>query len=190
MKIFILDEEDNLILNQPEVLLIKEFSDLWEPDRNKCKDDKTGKKRYRATNEFKFIYLVYDWQSPYKEYSEYERVVAAAADAGLAEASLKDPLLKKACRKYIDLQDTRLLSLLRSAYGMTDKLKLFYDTVDLTERDGETGKYVVDHKSALQALGSLGKAIQSIKDLEEDVKKDMEEKSTIKGDAIKGIFDN
>ena len=61
MKIFILDEEDNLILNQPEVLLIKEFSDLWEPDRNKCKDDKTGKKRYRATNEFKFIYLVYDY---------------------------------------------------------------------------------------------------------------------------------
>lgn len=38
----------SLELNVHEILLVKEFEDLWDLDRNKCKEDPTGKKRLRA----------------------------------------------------------------------------------------------------------------------------------------------
>ena len=189
MKLFIFDENYNISLNKEEILLINEFADLWDIKRNKSKDDPTCKNRFKAFAEFKFIYLVYDWQSPYKEFSEKERVDAAIIDSNLSMNDLKDPLLKKACRKYIELQDTKILKMLRSAYMMIDKLRMFYETLDLTERDPETNKYIYDHKSAIQALGGLDKAIETITRLEDRVRHEMEEKSAIKGDAIVGLFD-
>jgi hypothetical protein len=29
-------------MNEPDILLIKEFEELWNNDRNKTKEDKTG----------------------------------------------------------------------------------------------------------------------------------------------------
>ena len=44
MKIFVYNNATGDIeLNEPEVLLIREFNVLWEKDRNKCKEDPTGK---------------------------------------------------------------------------------------------------------------------------------------------------
>ena len=46
MNIFIFDGATNTLkINEYEILLVKEFADLWDESRNKCKEDKNGKNR-------------------------------------------------------------------------------------------------------------------------------------------------
>ena len=46
MKFFLFDNSDNsVIVNEPEILLVREFSALWSNDRNKTKADPKGIKK-------------------------------------------------------------------------------------------------------------------------------------------------
>ena len=66
MNFFVYDNAENkLSIDEYSVLLVKEFKDLWDITRNKCKEDKTGKLRLRAYKELTYIYLVLDYKSPY-----------------------------------------------------------------------------------------------------------------------------
>ena len=62
MNIFLYDNTTHkLVLNEPEILLVKEFGKLMDLGRNKTKTDKTGADRTRAFREFTYIYLMLDW---------------------------------------------------------------------------------------------------------------------------------
>lgn len=176
-------------LYKPEVLLVKEFGDLLEPKRNKCKEDPKGEQALRAFNEFAYIYLVYDWKSPYSEMSERDRKEAAMYDSGLTEEQLKDPLFLMACEKYRKLQDSRIMRLLNAAYTACDELEHFYKTVDLQERDLVTGKPIIGHKDVSASVANLGKVVASLNLLVEQVKKEQQKNSDIRGDVTPGLFD-
>jgi hypothetical protein len=61
MKFFIYDSvNEEIMLNEESILLMREFSALLDEKRNKTKEDKTGKKKLRAFKEFKFLYLFFD----------------------------------------------------------------------------------------------------------------------------------
>ncbi|NTW90405.1 MAG: hypothetical protein HGA35_00380, partial [Erysipelotrichaceae bacterium] len=103
----------NPIINKPDVLLIKEFKDLFDPERCKgVKGDSKGTLKFRAFRELAYIYLVYDWKTVYSEYSLQEKQEAALLDSEIEPEWLLDPLFKKAIIKYQELQDTRILRLL------------------------------------------------------------------------------
>jgi hypothetical protein len=43
MKFFLFDNTNNsVVVNEPEILLVREFAALWDDVRNKTKNDKTG----------------------------------------------------------------------------------------------------------------------------------------------------
>ena len=119
MKFFIFDNAKNRInVNVPEILLIKEFKDLWEAKRNITKNDKTGEERTLAFKELTFIYLMIDWQSPYSDYYEQDRYNASLLDSGLSEDEYNDPLFRAACRKYRAIQEENIaLKCLQAAKG-------------------------------------------------------------------------
>ena len=50
-----------LEINEPEILLVKEFKALLQRDKSVEKD--------RAIRELSYIYLAIDWKSPYSQYS-------------------------------------------------------------------------------------------------------------------------
>ena len=95
-----------VVMNSPDILLIKEFKELWTNERNVCKEDKSGEKRLKVFRELTYIYLAIDWRSPYKEWSERERHELALKDAQLTQEEFDDPLFREACRKYKALQET------------------------------------------------------------------------------------
>jgi hypothetical protein len=69
--IFQYDNMHNRIeLNLPEILLVREFSELMKHERNICLDDPSGEKCLRAFKEFTYIWLAIDWKSPYSDYAE------------------------------------------------------------------------------------------------------------------------
>lgn len=189
MELFTLNENFYPVVNKPDVFLVKEFKDLFDEGRCKgVKGDPNGKLKFRAFRELAYIYLMYDWKTPYSEYSTAERKEAAILDAEMELSWLDDPLLLRAADKYQDLQDTRIMRLLNSAYRAVDELRLYFDTLDLTERD-QYGKPMYSAKNIMQELSSLGKTVEGLQQLQFMVMKEKEKQNSLRGDAEPGLFD-
>lgn len=186
-------EYDNMkmkvVLNEPDILLISEFKNLFNNERNKCKDDKTGEKAIRTFRELQYIYLAIDWKSPYREFTERERHEAALIDAEITEEEFEDPTFRAACRKYKGIQETsKIGSLLQSQLGLLERMRIYYDTLDLDERDAN-GKPIFKMKDVMAESASTSKMIEGIQALHELHKREQEQETSVRGDHEPGMFD-
>ena len=178
MNVFSYDNGNNrLEINEPEILLIKEFKAL--SDRDKTKD------KSRLWKELTYIYLAIDWKSLYSQYSEQERHQEALSDSGITEQEFNDPIFREACRKYKALQDSnKSIKMLRAAMNAADQfIDYFTDIVDLTERD-VNGKPIFTAEKVMKEVGMLNKVHEELITLENRVKKELAEKSTLRAGAI------
>lgn len=191
MKFFLYDNaSEEVVLNDEGILLIREFAALMNPERNKCKEDKTGLKKLRAFKEFKYIYLFFDWNSPYFQYMEQDRNTEAFADSGLTKEEFEDELFREACRKYDAMQNSsKIGNLLKASYNTIDKITHYLNTIDLDERDEVTGKPIFKTKDVIAEMSSASKLIDAIKVLEVSFKKEIEPEGALRGDAAPGMFD-
>lgn len=175
-------------LNIPEILLVREFAELIKPDRNICKDDKTGLKGLRAFREFTYIYLAICWKSPYSDLSEQERHQEALVDSKITEEEFNNPEFRAACRKYRNLQESnRSIKMLQAAQNTTDKFIDYFNNVDPEERDPVTGKPVFKVKDLIAEISNLSKVHEELKTLETMVKQDLAQTTNIRGGAIEGF---
>lgn len=186
--IFVYNNQLNRVeLNTPEILLVKEFAELVRPERNKCKEDPTGIEGLRAFREFTYIWLAICWKSIYSEYDEQERHREALKDANMTEEEFNNPEFRAACRKFRNIQESSLsIKMLHAAQETVNKFIEYFNAVDPLERDEQTGKPVYKVKDIMTELSSLGKVHDELIDLESRVKKELAEKSTIRGGAIEG----
>ena len=178
MNVFIYDNGNNrLEINEPEILLIKEFKALSDRDKTKNKS--------RLWKELTYIYLAIDWKSLYNQYSEQERHQEALADSGITEEEFNDPLFREACRKYKALQDSnKSIKMLKAAMNAADQfIDYFTDIVDLNERD-INGKPIFTAEKVMKEVGMLNKVHEELITLENRVKKELAEKSTLRAGAI------
>ena len=172
-----------------DLVLIDEFRKLLEPSRNKCKEDSTGLEHLRADREFTYIYLAIDWKSPYSNYSNQEKHEAALKDAHITEEEWNNPEFRAACRKYVALQDSnRYVRLLQSAQTVTDKIIDYFNNINIEERDEQTGKYVNKVADVQKAMKEAADQIETLKQIEALVKKEMAEQSQIRGGAVEGFM--
>ncbi len=178
MNVFIYDNGNNrLEINEPEILLIKEFKALSNRDKTKNKS--------RLWKELTYIYLAIDWKSLYNQYSEQERHQEALADSGITEEEFNDPLFREACRKYKSLQESnKSIKMLKAAMNAADQfIDYFTDIVDLNERD-INGKPIFTAEKVMKEVGMLNKVHEELITLENRVKKELAEKSTLRAGAI------
>lgn len=190
--LFIYNQSENRIeINEPVVLMIKEFRDLFEPSRNKCKEDRTGKKGLRGFKELIYIYLMINWKSPYADDPDQDRHKYCLQDAELTEQDFEDPVFRAACRKYDELQNSsRSLRLIKAAQGIVDKVTVYFDTLDLDERNPVTQAPIFKTKDVLAEMQNVDKVLDALKNLEDKYKKEIEgDKADIRGDAIPGIIE-
>ena len=191
MKFFLFDNSTNsVVVNEPEVLLIKEFAALWNNDRNKTKGDPKGIKKTRAYRELTYIWLMLDWTSPYVDFDEQERHQECLKDAGLTEKEWNDPDFRAACRKYKELQNSsRALKLIKSAQGVVDKITDYFNNIDIEERDPTTGKPIFKTKDVMAELSNVSNVVEQLKTLEFLYKKEQEQQSGLMGDVEGGFMD-
>lgn len=190
--IFLYDNSTgNLELDTYEILLVKEFETLWNIERNKCPEDPTGVKRLRAWKEFRYMFLMLDFKSPYFEYKEHEKHDAAMNDSGLTQEEWNDPDFKAACRKYLEIQDSsRILSLIRTAFRTLEKMRVSLDNIDFEERD-DNRKPIFKPKDVLADIASIGIMRDKLRDLETAYKKDLiDSKVKNRGDIEPGLDDS
>lgn len=191
MKFFIYDNVNySIFLDDESILLIKEFADLLEPNRNKDKVDKTGKSKRRAFKELKYIYLFFDWKSPYFQYTEQDRHREALKDSELTEEEFNDSTFRRACKKYDDIQNSSLdIKLLKASMSAVEKVAYYLENVDTQERDPATGKPIFKTKDIIAEIKGCKDLISSLRELEVQVKKGLEAESGVRGNTELGLFD-
>lgn len=191
MKYFEYDKVNGgLSLAEPDILLITEFAELIRPTRNRSTKDKLGKKLELAFKEFKYLFLFFDWESPYFQFAEKDRHSEALKDSGLTKEEFDDPKFRAACKKYDEIQNSSLeIRLLRSAMNSVENVINYLQNIDLTERDPVSGKPIFKTKELIQEIKGCKDIITSLRELESQVKKGMEAESNIRGGAEVGLFD-
>lgn len=150
------------------LILISEFEKLFNRDNlNSYKE--------KVFREFKYIYLMLDWRSPYADYNEQDRHKAAREDASLTEKEWQDLDFRAACRKYRELQESVLeYRLLQSAKKVINEFIIYFNSVDPSERDAVTGKPIYKVKDIMAEIGGLSKIMDELKTLEYQYKKQAE----------------
>ena len=188
MDFFVFDDVTNTLrINECPILLIKEFKTLWDKDRNKCKEDKTGNERLRAFKEFTYIFLMLDFKSPYYKYLEQEKHEAAISDSGLTDEDLKNPEFINAYNKYQEiLYSDPILSLIKTAYRTLYKTQVFLDSIDFTEID-DMGKPLYKPKDVMLDISTIGKMREALNELEEKHKNSLSADSNVRGDVELGF---
>lgn len=191
MKFFIYDKDNGqLILEDESILLVKEFDALLESKRNITKTDKTGKQKLLAFKELKYIYLFFDWNSPYFSFSEQSRNKEALVDSKLTDEEYNDPIFREACKKYNEIQNSSLeVRMLKSAMNAVENQINYLDNVDLQERDPVTGKPIFKSKDLIIEIKGCKDIITSLRELEKQVKTGIEVASNLRGDVETGILD-
>lgn len=190
LKLFLYDnEKKRVVINEPDLLLIKEFNALFDNERNITETDKTGQHKQLAFKELHYIYLAIDWRSPYKDYLETERYECSLFDSGLTSEQFEDETFRAACRKYEKLQAaSKVGSLLQAQYNLIDRMTIYYNTIDLDERK-EDGSRINKTKDIIAEMSQVAKALDGITQLEDMWKKEQEQESQIRGDNVKGFMD-
>ena len=184
------NDSGQVFLNKPELLLIKEFADLLNDNRNKCPEDKTGKKHLRAFKEFTYIWLAIDWQSFYNNDPEQIRHEQALQDSGLTEDEFNNPEFRAACRKYRSIQESNLaIRSLAAAKVTINKFIDYFQSIDPQERDEVNNKPLYKVKDIMQEVSTMSKVLEELKILENQAKREMQEQSQIRANAVEGFED-
>jgi hypothetical protein len=179
----------NIEIDDAHILIVREFSALLDTKRNITPEDKTGKKRLLAFKELKYIYLFFDWKSVYFSLPEQTRHEEALLDSGLTPEEFNDETFRAACRKYQEIQESNpALQLLKAAQNAVSKVTYYLNNVDLQERD-ETGKPIFKNKDLIAEIKGSKDLLVALKELENQVKKDIDISSGLRGDIEGGMFD-
>lgn len=191
MKFFKYDNDNGcIILNDEGILLVREYSLLMESSRNKSKTDKSGINKERAWREFSYIYLFLDWESPYSNLPEQDRHLAAMDDSTLSEEEFDNQEFRDACKKYDELQNSAIsIRLLKSAMTSVETLIFYLSHVDLNERDPLTGKPIYKSKDLIAEIKGCKDVIVGLRDLETQVKKELEQDTGLRGNTEAGYYD-
>lgn len=180
MNIFTFNSETNRInVNEKEILLVKEFKDLWDRDKSKYKE--------KVYKELTYIWLAIDWKSPYSGYNDMEQHEEALRDSQLTQEEFDDPVFRAACRKYVKIQDENWsIKCLRAAQLTMSKFIDYFNNIDPEERDEQTGKPIYKVKDIMTEITQLSKLNESLKELEYQVKKEQEIETGIRGGESDG----
>lgn len=188
MNFFSYDETNNTLrIDEPTIFLVKEFRSLLDDNRNKCAEDKTGKKHLIALKELTYIFLMLDFKSPYFRYLEKDKHEAALADSELSLDNLKNSEFVNAFNKYQEIQDAdEILLLIKTAQRTLYKTRVFLDNIDYSEVD-DMGRPIYKPKDVMADINSISAMRKNLIALEEEHKSSLGETSNVRGGVELGF---
>lgn len=191
IKFFSYDSSKNeIIVNEPEILLVKEFADLWTNERNVTPEDKDGHLKTRGFRELIYIYMAIDWGAPGSKDTPENRRQQALEASRLTEEELEDPVFLAACKKYQELQDSSstIGPMIQMFRNKLYEIKVFIESIDYNERT-DSGTPVFKVKDTFDSMQQLSKVMTSLKQLEAEYKEEQDEVSGLRGDTMPGAHD-
>ena len=164
-----------------EVKLIPEFAALMSLAYNKGPKDADGRKKYRLKTELKYLYLAYSPKSPYKDYSEKERLAEARLDCGYGPDWKESDELKLLIPKFQRGAQNKIARSIQTINRFLDKFEEFLNTLNLNERN-LSGGLVHNPKAIMQTLEELPELAIKLAELERQARQDTVQRVGSKGD--------
>jgi len=188
--------DHEIALNDEQILLYKPFRDVWEDRRNQTKKDPSGRTRAWTFKVFKFLFLDLDFKSILMDYSTEERRKYAleesftekeAEDLGIGPIGITDPVVDAAYKQYDEFNNSRLIKLCKDAYTAVDNLRVYFQNANYTSFD-ENGRLVYNPKDTVANISNLGKLVEGLEVLENQIRKDLDKGRGIRGDQTPGLY--
>jgi hypothetical protein len=179
MRLFEIDS--NYILKiDPIAYTLIPFKTLWDRDKSATKDI--------AKKELSYIYFKNDFKSDfYSEPDEEKRAVEVIKHIFGETKWTPDKKVLEAEEFYKDKQRTISSKLLEGALIYTGKIDNFFRNVNLELTD-DNGRYLFNPKQGNDILKDLGKTIESLKQLQDIVKKEQEANNHLRGNRKKSMY--
>jgi len=165
------DIENGKVIMNPTTLWIPEFKKIWDRDKTKAKN--------KAQQEISYVVFKHGFHSPYNAYSEKDREGKILNDYFKNTPDWEpDEIVNAAEKKYIELQDSAALRLLKATKQALEVIEEFFLTATASDVD-----------KVVKSAKELGGLVQSLNKLELQVQKEQKEASSVRGDAEIGMFE-
>ena len=182
--------EDNKVVVDLELKLIPEFRKLIANDKDRFKKN--------VLKEFSYIYFMYDYKSPYVNYSEEDRHNKLVKELELEDFKV-DKTLQDAIDKYIELQETPTLKSLKAtreglltASKVITKLQRVIDaSLEAIDDENNDMEIILTNVEKLLKISSaLPSAVNTVQQLEKKVKEEQVGESKIRGGGKVNLFED
>ena len=176
--------ENRVVKPQLETLLIEPFKEIWHRD--------LGEGKPKAMKEFAYIeFMVSVKQSnPYAGYPVAERAVRICKDVMEDENYIPDNIVKQAIDWLENHQkeSSPTLTYYLSALKAANKIKDFFDTFDMNEKNTKSGALIYTPKMITSAIIDTETALQKIVAIREKVYNEVFETIKTKGQKKISLF--
>lgn len=183
--------EDNKVVVDLELKLIPEFRKLIANDKDRFKKN--------VLKEFSYIYFMYDYKSPYINYSEEDRHDKLIKELEFEENWKVHKLLQDAIDKYIELQETPILKSLKAtreglltASKVIAKLQKVIDKSldEIADEATDMEDILTNVEKLLKISSVLPSAVNTVQQLEKKVKEEQVGESKIRGGGKVNLFED
>jgi len=170
-------ENYQLFLNLPEILLVKEFSDVLDWDKSKNKE--------KAFEVFKYIWLKHHWKSPYRAYSAKELDDVLQKDSKLTEKEKELAIVKAAEQQFIRILDSNMK--LKTARRIKDSINNFlqyFESFNMTEKvakGAKAGQLSHSPKEYLDVVRNVTVIFDQIDTLDNIISEELSQDQNIRG---------
>ena len=166
----LLNLSNYIVIPDPYTLTIKEFKSIFDSDKSKKKE--------KAMKEFAYIYYMCDHNSPFSTYEDEEKSKEILNTLGI-DCKINSKV-KVAMSKYLELTETSAVKLLKAARESVVKLEKYFKDIDLTLVD-DNGRPIFHAKDLVANLSKMGTVIEGLAKLEEQVKKEEQLNTHLRG---------
>jgi hypothetical protein len=183
------EEQGNIIIS-PETKLIPEFSKIIKMDKSRSKEE--------AKAIFEYIYMVYDFKSPYSIYTFEERQEKVAKSLGIDTKLLAKQEIIDAINLYDELNQTPILKTLiktketlLASVNVLDKIRVKVEEIvgdEESDAEGLASALTLITRS-LSLAEQIPKNVKVLEDLEDRAKKEISVGVKIRGGGTVNYFE-
>lgn len=163
---------NNQLVVDPNMLVIPWVKAIWDADKSKDKS--------KAFKDLSYIYFLVDYKSPFYTYPETSRMDMILDQIVRDNKWEASNLVLEGIDRYKETNRTQTMGLLEDARVLVEKLRGYFREADFSELDDQ-GKLVYSPKEAMSNLAGLGKVVESLDILNERVKKEITQKTSVRG---------
>lgn len=177
VRLFEMDENREVQLNKPWILLVPEFVKLHKRDKGSDKDYR-GDKKLKFIKELTYIYFMEDFASPLRDWETAEKKKEALYYAGLdAKEIEKDKELEDARERYADimLKSSRSLRTLKNLWKGLDAMDTQFASDKLFTATDKMGRPMYTVSDYATDTLKINKVYDAIKDFEKRVEEDLKQ---------------
>lgn len=181
---FLFVVENSVVKPNVETLMISPFKEIWERDKTKGKE--------RAIKEFTFIEFMSSKKktNPYAGFDDGRRFESLRTTYFDSEWEM-DELVETALIKVREFQEkaSPTFQYYISATKAAEKMRQFFNTFDINERNERNGNPVYKPRDITSALNDTDKVLQNLNSLKEKVEQELFEETKTRGNKEINVFE-